>query len=69
MIEAKKKELRDIYQTSLLTKQELARELGDVSISTVDRMRKEGLIRSRKVLGQVRFTIEDVAEYLIGGVS
>jgi len=69
MLQAKIKELREMYQASLLTKQELASELGDISISTVDRMRKEGLIRSRKVRGQIRFTIEDVAEYLIGGVS
>ena len=65
MIERKKKELRNRYQASLNTKKELARELGGISIQTVDRLRKEGMITSKMVRGQVRFMIEDIAIYLV----
>ena len=69
MLEKKQKELRDRYDASLLSKKDFARELGGISIGTVDRLRKEGVIRSRLVRGQVRFSIEDVAMYLVGGVA
>ena len=64
-IEEKKKELKSEYMSSLLTKKQTAEELGGISVTTLDRMRKEGLIVSKKVRGSVRFSIEEVARYLV----
>ena len=64
-LEVKKKELKNQYMSSLLTKKQTAEELGGISVTTLDRMRKEGLIASRKVRGSVRFSIEEVARYLV----
>ena len=48
-LEAKKKVMRAEYMRSLLNKKETALELGGISVSTLDRMRQDGLIVSRKV--------------------
>lgn len=66
-IEEKKKELRDRYKRSFLTKKDLARELGGISVETVDRLRKDGLISSRKVRGTVMVSIEETARYIVQG--
>ena len=55
--------LRDSYQKMLLTKKQTATELG-VSEATIDRLRQNGQITSKKVLGQVMFSIDEVARYI-----
>ena len=66
-MEEKKKELKSQYLSSLLTKKQTAKELGGISTTTLDRMRKEGLIVSKKVRGSVRFRIDEVARFLVQG--
>ena len=48
------------YKKSLLSKKEAAAELS-ISIATLDRIRQQGLIKSRKVRGGVFFTITEIA--------
>ena len=55
--------LRDSYKKMTLTKCETANELS-VSEATVDRLRKNGQITSRKILGQIMFNIDEVARFL-----
>lgn len=55
--------LRDNYKKMLLTKKETANELS-VSEMTVDRLRKNGLLSSKKVLGQVMFSLDEIARFL-----
>ena len=57
------KMLRDNYKKMLLTKKETAQELS-VSEASLDRMRKQGLITSKKVLGQIMFNIGEVSRFL-----
>ena len=64
-VETKIKEMRDRYQSSLIGKRELGRELGGISVPTIDRMRKRGIFRGKKVGGQIRFSIDDIALYLV----
>ena len=56
--------LRDNYKKMLLTKKEIARELG-VSEASIDRLRKNRELDSKKVLGQIMFPIDEVARYLV----
>jgi excisionase family DNA binding protein len=51
------------YNTSLLSKTQTAQEL-NISRATLDRMRQNGEIRSTRIMGQVRFRIQDVVELL-----
>jgi len=51
------------YQKSLLNKKEVAKEL-NISQATLDRLRKSGEIRSKKVGGGIFFTINEVALFL-----
>lgn len=55
--------LRDNYKKMLLTKKETANEL-NVSEATIDRMRQNGLLNSKKVLGQVMFSLDEVARFI-----
>lgn len=55
--------LQNKYNKMLLTKGEFAKEIG-VSEATIDRLRKQGVIRSGKVGGQIFFTLATVAEYI-----
>lgn len=57
------KALRDKYGKMLLSKSETAHEVG-VSEATIDRLRKQGDITSKKVGGQVMFNIGTVAEFI-----
>lgn len=66
-IEAKRRELKTQYMSSFLTKKQTAKELGGISTATLDRMRKEGLISSKKVRGSVRFNIKEVARFITQG--
>ena len=55
--------LRDSYNKMLLSKAETANEL-NVSEATIDRLRNSGKLNSKKVLGQIMFSIDEVARYL-----
>ncbi len=55
--------LRNNYKKMLLTKKETAKELG-ISEATIDRLRKNGQITSKKILGQIMFTIDEIARFL-----
>jgi len=57
------KMLRENYNKMLLTKKETAKEVG-VSEATIDRLRKDGLITSKKVMGQIFFDIGEIARFL-----
>lgn len=55
--------LRDNYKKMLLTKKEIANEL-NVSEATIDRLRHKGELNSKKVLGQVMFSLDEVARFI-----
>ena len=55
--------LRDNYSKMLLTKKEIANEL-NVSEATIDRLRHNGQLNSKKVLGQVMFSLDEIARFL-----
>ncbi|WP_434579833.1 helix-turn-helix domain-containing protein [Sulfurimonas sp. NW15] len=51
------------YKKSLLSKKETAREL-NISQATLDRLRKSGAIKSKKVGGGIFFTINEIVLFL-----
>lgn len=55
--------LQKKYKKMLLSKAETAIEL-NVSQTTIDRFRKQGIIKSKKMGGQIFFTLSTVAEFL-----
>ena len=55
--------LRENYKKMLLTKKEIANEL-NVSEATIDRLRHNGQLNSKKVLGQVMFSLDEVARFI-----
>ncbi len=55
--------LQNKYNRMLLSKAEAAHEV-NVSEATIDRLRKAGAIKSKKVGGQIFFTLAAVAEYI-----
>lgn len=55
--------LRANYKRMLLTKKETANEL-NISSATIDRLRKNGEINSRKIGGGVYFSIEEIARFV-----
>ena len=55
--------LRNNYKKILLTKKETANEL-NVSEATIDRLRQKGQLNSKKILGQVMFSLDEVARFL-----
>lgn len=55
--------LRQKYKKLLLSKKETAEEIS-VSTATLDRLRKSGAIKSKKVGGGVFFTINEIALFL-----
>ncbi len=57
------KMLRDAYNKMLLTKRETAKELS-ISEATLDRLRIAGELNSKKVLGQIMFSVHEIARYL-----
>ena len=60
------------YKKSLLSKKETADEIG-VSTATIDRLRKSGQLRSKKIGGGVFFTLQnrkfENAKYKFGGTE
>ena len=55
--------LQHRFKKSLLTKKETAREL-NISQATLDRLRKSGEIKSKRVGGGVFFTINEIALFV-----
>lgn len=55
--------LQKKYGKSLLNKKEVATEL-NISQATLDRLRKTGEIKSKKVGGGVFFTIKEISLFL-----
>lgn len=55
--------LQQRYTKSLLTKKETAKELS-ISEATLDRLRKANAINSKKVLGGIYFSLEEVAAFV-----
>ena len=55
--------LRETHKKMLLSKAETANEL-NISEATVDRLRKSGKLNSKKVLGQIMFSIDEVAHFI-----
>ena len=55
--------LQQRYKKSLLSKKEAAEELS-ISTATLDRLRKKGLIRSKRVGGGIYFTLNEIALFL-----
>ncbi len=51
------------FKKSLLSKKETAREL-NISQATLDRLRKSGDIKSKKVGGGIFFTIQEIALFV-----
>ncbi len=56
--------LQSKYGTYLLDKDQVAAEAGKISSTSVDRLRQTGALSSRKVLGQVRFSVTEVARFI-----
>ena len=55
--------LKNKYNSLLLTKKEAAQELKR-SPATIDRLRKAGKLRSKKIGGEVFFTVEEIARFI-----
>ena len=55
--------LRENHDKMFLTKKEACKELS-ISEGTLDRLRKDGKITSRKVLGQIMFDIGELARFM-----
>jgi hypothetical protein len=55
--------LQQRHSKSLLSKKETAKEL-NISQATLDRLRKSGAIKSKKVGGGIFFTIHEIALFL-----
>jgi len=51
------------FKKSLLSKKETAREL-NISQATLDRLRKSGDIKSKKIGGGIFFTIQEIASFV-----
>ena len=56
-------QLQQRHKKSLLNKKETADEIG-VSVATIDRLRKSGQLRSKKIGGGIFFTINEIASFL-----
>jgi len=55
--------LQQRYKKSLLSKSETAQEL-NISQATLDRLRKQGILKSKKVGGGIFFTLNEVASFI-----
>ena len=49
-----------------LSKKETAMLIGGISTETLDRMRKDGEIRSKRIRGQVHFTLDEIYTCIYG---
>ncbi len=56
--------IRTYHKKMILNKRETAGELGGISIETLDRMRRKGVISSKKINGQIMFKADEIYRYL-----
>ena len=66
-MEQLKIEIQNRYKKLLLNKKEASKELG-ISISTLDRLRKSGYLREKRIGGRVFFTLDEIVDF-IGGAN
>ena len=66
-MEQLKIEIQQRYKKLLLNKKEASKELG-ISISTLDRLRKSGYLREKRIGGGVFFTLDEIVDS-IGGAN
>ena len=66
-MEQLKIEIQQRYKKLLLNKKEASKELG-ISISTLDRFRKSGYLREKRIGGGVFFTLDEIVDF-IGGAN
>ena len=66
-MEQLKIEIQQRYKKLLLNKKEASQELG-ISISTLDRLRKSGYLREKRIGGGVFFTLDEIVDF-IGGAN
>ena len=66
-VEQLKIEIQNRYKKLLLNKKEASQELG-ISISTLDRLRKSGYLREKRVGGGIFFTLDEIVNF-IGGAN
>ena len=67
IVEQLKIEIQNRYKKLLLNKKEASKELG-ISISTLDRLRKSGYLREKRIGGRVFFTLDEIVDF-IGGAN
>ncbi len=67
IVEQLKIEIQQRYKKLLLNKKEASQELG-ISISTLDRLRKSGYLREKRIGGGVFFTLDEIVDF-IGGAN
>ena len=67
IVEQLKIEIQQRYKKLLLNKKEASKELG-ISISTLDRFRKSGYLREKRIGGGVFFTLDEIVNF-IGGAN
>lgn len=60
-------QIQQRYKKLLLNKKEASKELG-ISISTLDRLRRTGYLKEKRVGGQIFFTLEEIVNF-IGGAN
>lgn len=56
-------QLQKKHDKLLLNKDETAQEL-NISIATIDRLRKSGELKSKKIGGGIFFTIKEIANFI-----
>ena len=66
-MEQLKIEIQNRYKKLLLNKKEASQELG-ISISTLDRLRKSGYLREKRIGGGVFFALDEIVNF-IGGAN
>lgn len=67
IVEQLKIEIQQRYKKLLLNKKEASKELG-ISISTLDRLRKSGYLREKRIGCRVFFTLDEIVDF-IGGAN
>ena len=56
-------QLQTRHNKTLLNKDETAKEL-NISVATLDRLRKSGQLKSKKIGGGIFFTINEIVSFL-----
>ena len=62
-MEQLKTKIKNRHKKLLLNKKEASKELG-ISISTLDRLRKSGYLREKRVGGGIFFTLDEIVNFI-----